>query len=338
MRGEKAMASEYNSTAREYAKRWVAEAKDGDHYRLAFDRPGTWSQKYNLIWDKILGLDLFPAEVFRTEMDFYLKSQNSYGLPLDNRATYAKLDWALWSATLTGDRKDFEAIVTPVFRFLNATPDRSPMTDWYETKTAKKVGFTARPVVGGVFARALYDTRIWEKYASRDTTQAKNWAPMPKYFPPVITPLTTTATDSDAAVWNYRFAKPEGGWWMPHFDDSSWESGTAGFGTRQTPNVTVRTVWDSSDIWLRRTVSLPENIPATIGLTAHHDEDLEVYVNGVLAATASGFNDSFEVLALTPEGKAAFKPGKNVLAVHCRQTNGGQYVDVAIANIQPGHH
>jgi hypothetical protein len=112
-------------------------------------------------------------------MAFYKKTQNQYGLPLDNRKDYTKLDWTTWTATLTQNRADFEALVDPVVAFLNATPDRSPMTDWYQTKTAKKVGFTARPVVGGVFLEMLYDQPVWHKYASRDKTKAANWAPMP---------------------------------------------------------------------------------------------------------------------------------------------------------------
>lgn len=335
MRGEKAMAAEYSKTAKEYAQRWVKEGKDGDHYRLAFDRAGTWSQKYNLIWDKILGLNLFPADVYRTEMDFYLKTQNTYGLPLDNRATYTKLDWTLWSATLT-DRKDFESLVTPVFRFLNETPDRSPMTDWYETKTAKKVGFTARPVVGGVFAKALYDAKVWKKYASLDTTKAKNWAPMPDYVAPIIKQLTPTALDNDNVVWSYTFTGQGNDWMKSDFDASGWRNGPAGFGTRNTPNVHVRTEWNSNDIWMRRTVTLPATLPSTIAISSHHDEDVEVYVNGVLAATATGFNEDYEVLPFTSEGKAALKPGDNVIAVHCHQTSGGQYIDIGISEIQPG--
>ncbi len=179
LRGEHAEAEEYSQLAHEFAQRLVKEADDGDHFRLAFDRPGTWSQKYNLVWDKILGLNLFPAEFAQKEMAFYKQTQNQYGLPLDNRKTYTKLDWITWTATLTQNRADFEALISPIIAFLNTTPDRSPMTDWYQTKTARKVGFTARPVVGGVFLQMLYDKTVWHKYASRDQTRAANWAPMP---------------------------------------------------------------------------------------------------------------------------------------------------------------
>ena len=162
-------------------------------------------------------------------MDYYRKVQNRYGLPLDNRQTYTKLDWILWTATLTQDRADFEALVDPVFLFLNETPDRSPMTDWYQTKTAKKVGFTARPVVGGVFLQMLYDKAVWAKYAGRDKTKSKGFAPMPK--PPVLVTVLPTA-DEEVLVWRYTTRKPADGWQNPDFDDKQWQEGPAGFGTR----------------------------------------------------------------------------------------------------------
>jgi len=180
LRGDKTKAAEYRQLAHDDAQRWMQEADDGDHFRLAFDKPGSWSQKYNLVWDRILGLKLFPASVARREMAFYKKQQNQYGLPLDNRATYTKLDWITWTATLTRNRADFEALINPIIAFLNATPDRSPMTDWYQTKTARKVGFTGRPVVGGVFLQMLYEKGVWKKYARGDQTRATNWAPMPQ--------------------------------------------------------------------------------------------------------------------------------------------------------------
>jgi len=328
MRGEKAKADEYFKLAREFAQRWIKEADDGDHFRLAFDKPGTWSQKYNLIWDRILGLKLFPESVLRKEMDYYKKVQNKYGLPLDNRSTYTKLDWILWTATLTQQRSDFEALVDPVFLFLNETLDRSPMTDWYFTDNARKRGFTARPVVGGVFALMLYDQAAWKKYAGRDQTKAANFAPMPK--PPVLLTVVPSAQEEEV-TWQYTTRKPAEGWNKPDFDAKDWKQGKAGFGTRNTPGAIVRTVWDTPNIWLRREFNLPEGQLGDIALKAHHDEDVEIYINGVLAASASGYTTDYEMLPLTPAGKAALRPGRNVIAVQCRQTGGGQYIDVGFA-------
>ena len=332
MRGDKARSDEYFTLAREFAARWAKEARDGDHYKLAFDRADTWSQKYNLVWDRILDLKLFPAEVLRTEMNYYKKIQNKYGLPLDNRKDYTKLDWILWTATLTQERKDFEALVDPVFLFLNETPDRSPMTDWYETKTARKRGFTARPVVGGVFLQMLYDKAVWSKWASRDKTQAKDWAPMPK--PPTLVTVVPTS-QREGVTWRFTTDKPADDWFHASFDDSSWKTGVGGFGTRETPGAVVRTEWRTSDIWLRREMELPSGDWKNLQLIAHHDEDITVYVNGMKAASAAGYTSSYEELPLTAAARNALKPGKNTIAVHCRQTRGGQYIDVGIVDVVP---
>jgi hypothetical protein len=327
LRGDRARADEYSQLARGFAQRWVKEADDGGKFRLAFDRPGTWSQKYNLIWDRILGLNLFPRDVARKEMDFYRKMQNPYGLPLDNRQTYTKLDWITWTATLTQNRADFEALIAPIFRFMNETPDRAPLTDWYQTKTARKVGFTGRPVIGGVFAQMLYDQSTWAKYAGRDKTRASNWAPLP--IPPVTRVLVATA-ENEAQTWRYTTARPAPAWFQPDFDDSSWPQGPAGFGTEGTPGAHVRTLWNTADLWLRRTVTLPDSLPPSPMLRVHHDEDVEIYVNGILAATATSYTTDYEALPLTPAAKAALKPGQNLLAAHCHQTGGGQYLDLGL--------
>ena len=164
---KKAEAQLYKKTAEEFARKWVAMADDGDHYRLAFDKPGTWSQKYNLVWDKILGFSLFPPDVARKEMAFYKKSQLAYGLPLDNRREYTKLDWVLWTATLADTAGDFAALVDPVFDWLNKTPTRVPLTDWYWTNTGKQTGFQARPVVGGVLVKMLADPVLVKKWGKK---------------------------------------------------------------------------------------------------------------------------------------------------------------------------
>ena len=156
MAGIKDEAKAYWNIASDFAKKWEEMAGDEDHYRLAFDKPGTWSQKYNLVWDKLLDLNLFDPEIAETEIKYFQGKQNIYGLPLDNRADYTKLDWIFWTATMAGDKEAFNALIDPVHRFLNETPDRVPMTDWYDTRTGKMVGFQARSVVGGVFIKMIY--------------------------------------------------------------------------------------------------------------------------------------------------------------------------------------
>jgi hypothetical protein len=162
------VASEYKSAAKSMAEKWVGMAAEGDHYKLAFNSPGTWSQKYNLVWDRLLGFDLFPAKVRETEMAYYMGKINRYGLPLDIRADYTKLDWSIWTATLASKPEQFNALVDPIDKWLSETPDRVPMTDWYDTKTGKQVGFQARSVVGGVFIKALADPQLTAKWREKD--------------------------------------------------------------------------------------------------------------------------------------------------------------------------
>jgi hypothetical protein len=331
MRGEHDKAKEAMELARSFAKRWMESADEGDHYRLAFDAKDSWSQKYNVVWDRILGLNVFPDSVAKKEMAYYRKIQNQYGLALDNRAAYTKLDWIMWTATLTQDREDFDALLKPVIRFINETPDRSPLTDWYQTKDAKKVGFTARPVVGGVFLQMLYDKAAWSKWAQRDTTKASNWAPMPKL--PIVTEVVKTAA-SEPSTWQYTTTRPSEKWMAVNFDVSSWSSGKAGFGTAGTPNATIGTVWSSSDIWMVRDIQLTEDqIKSNLNWMVHHDEDTEIFINGQLAAKFRGYSVQYELRPLTAEARTSLKAGANRIAVHCHQTSGGQYVDVGLATV-----
>jgi hypothetical protein len=167
MQGKKDSASHYRTKAQEFATRWVEMAADGDHYRLAFDKPGTWSQKYNLVWDKILGLNLFPADVARKEIAFYENHLDRYGLPLDNRKTYTKLDWELWTATLAESPQVWEKLISPIYDWVSQSPTRVPLTDWYWTRDGTQVGFQARSVVGGIFIKMLSDPATWKAWTGR---------------------------------------------------------------------------------------------------------------------------------------------------------------------------
>ncbi|MDR0506945.1 MAG: DUF4965 domain-containing protein [Dysgonamonadaceae bacterium] len=153
--GKKDIAAQYMEKAREMAHKWVIMADDGNHYKLTFDKPDTWSQKYNLVWDKLLKFNIFPAEVAQTEIAYYLTKQNIYGLPLDSRETYTKTDWIMWTATLASDKATFERFIDPLYLFMNETTDRIPMSDWVFTDKPEHRGFRARSVVGGYYIKLL---------------------------------------------------------------------------------------------------------------------------------------------------------------------------------------
>lgn len=155
MLGKNDIADKYIGIARSLAGEWVKMADDTDHYRLTFDKSDTWSQKYNLVWDKIFGLNIFPKEVYDKEIAYYLTKQNQYGLPLDNRDAYTKTDWIMWTAALTDSQETFEAFIDPVYNFMSETTDRVPMSDWIYTDKPNRRGFKARSVVGGYYIKML---------------------------------------------------------------------------------------------------------------------------------------------------------------------------------------
>ena len=168
-----AVSREYTKVAHSYATKWIEMDKEGDHFKLAYDSANTWSQKYNLVWDQILGYNLFPPSVRESEIAFYKTKINKYGLPLDSRADYTKLDWSIWTATLAANPADFTVFMDPIALWINEGPTRVPLTDWYDTKNGKQIGFQARSVVGGVFIKALSDKQLTDKWRAKAAAGAK---------------------------------------------------------------------------------------------------------------------------------------------------------------------
>jgi len=157
---------------------------------------------------------------------------------------------------------------------------------------------------------------------------SKVYRPAPK----VTVVLPTSETQGQA--WRYTTEAPAEGWEKSDFDDAAWKEGVGVFGTEGTPGAAVRTKWDTSDIWIRRVVELEVEDFSDVVLSLIHDEDAEVYVNGVLAATTKGHIGAYAMVALLPEAKAALTKGKNTLAVHCRQTGGGQSIDLGLTILE----
>ena len=146
----------YMEIAKKYAKQWEIDAKaDHEGTRLTFDSGDGWSLKYNIVWDSLLGYNLFSDEVKQNEIKVYMSKLNRYGVPLDSRADYTKIDWLMWSTCIWKDKAYFDAVCESMVNMINETLDRVPLTDWYYTSTADYRAFRNRSVVGGLFINLL---------------------------------------------------------------------------------------------------------------------------------------------------------------------------------------
>jgi hypothetical protein len=140
--------------------------------------------------------------------------------------------------------------------------------------------------------------------------------------------------EREPVVWRYTFETPKEGWEEPGFDDSAWKQGAAGFGTHGTPGSVVRTEWSGKSVWMRREFVLPKTDLSKLCLLIHHDETVDVYLNGVRALHEIGYTTAYGDAPISQEAKLALKPGeKNVVAVRCQQEDGGQYIDLGLVSV-----
>jgi Glycosyl hydrolases family 2, sugar binding domain/Glycosyl hydrolases family 2/Glycosyl hydrolases family 2, TIM barrel domain len=156
-------------------------------------------------------------------------------------------------------------------------------------------------------------------------------------FPPAPAQrvLSATALQHVGVMWRYTTEKPGGDWLKLGFDAGAWKQGRAGFGTAGTPGSIIGTEWKSPDIWLRREFDAPESAARELRVIMNHDEDAEVYLNGVLAVKATGHIGDYREFDVATEAAKALRPGRNVIAVHCHQTAGGQYIDAGLVELVP---
>ncbi len=143
------------------------------------------------------------------------------------------------------------------------------------------------------------------------------------------------AADTQPALWRYTTSQPATGWETPGFDDTVWKAGESGFGSVGIPGGVIGTAWTTADIWLRREFELRALSSGEVQLWLHHDEDAEVYINGVLALQTNRWSTDYDSYPLTAAGRAALKVGENKFAVHCHQTSGGQYIDAGLVLVTP---
>ncbi len=163
--GDLAGREKYHAIAKNMAADWESRAFAEDHYMLAFQSADTWSLKYNLVWDKIFGSQLFSDKVYQTELAWYEKHTNSYGTPLDSRNVYTKSDWICWCAAMSEDGEQMKKLIAPIALYLENSPTRIPFGDWYNTVTGSYEHFIARSVQGGIympiFVKHISKTGVW---------------------------------------------------------------------------------------------------------------------------------------------------------------------------------
>ena len=277
--------AKYRKYAEDMAMLWEADARDGDHYRMEFHKSGTWSQKYNLIWDKMWGLDLFPPQVLDREIAFYLTKQQKNGLPLDSRDMMTKSDWILWTASMSPDNETFLKFADRHYDYINNTPSRIPLSDFYWADSGVSCNFSARSVLGGLWMKVMMDKHGAKKapveaWAPRGNHIKTRWAddvnpecPLPEYPRPL---MERKDWQNLNGLWDYAITDAnstpmdyEGQILVPYAIESSLSG-------------VCRPLEPGKALWYRREITLPDSWKGKKVLLHFGavDYQADVYVNG----------------------------------------------------------
>lgn len=216
-------------------------------------------------------------------------------------------------------------------------PDPAALTDAYVGRLAALRPLIARGLCAAVYTQTT-DVEIecngWLTYdrAVTKIDPARAFAAAMRLYEPVGS-VRVLVPDAEQGPQNWKWTtqKPADGWTAAAFDDAAWATGPGGFGTEGTPGAIVGTKWDTADLWVRRTIEVPAGPLHEPVWSVHHDEDAEAFLDGEKVFELRGYTSGYE---LVPVGRP-LTPGRHVLAVHCHQTRGGQYLDVGLADLVP---
>lgn len=282
--GAKRDIEKFQNAAKNMALLWEADARDGDHYRMEFHKSGTWSQKYNLVWDNMWGYNIFPPEVADREIKFYLGKQQKYGLPLDNRDLQTKSDWIFWTASLAPDTDTFLKFSDRHYDYMNETTSRIPLSDYYLSNTGVTCNFSGRSVIGGLWIKVLKD-RIQPK------PQETAWAPKGNHiktrWAADVTPENALPEYPRPLLQRSRWMNLNGLWDYAITDQNSSVKEFEGqilvpYPIESSLSGVMRPLEPGKALWYKREITIPEewagkNIILNFGAV---DYKADVYING----------------------------------------------------------
>lgn len=298
-------------------ERITAQVRALDPTRLV-DNPSGWTDKG--VGD-VLDIHAYPGpavgriEKVRANV---LGEFGGLGLPLPGHTWLAKDNWGYRSFTT---QEDCEQAYLDLIERLPVLIGQGLAAAVYTQTTDVEIE---------VNGWLTYDREVWKIDPTRGATATRALF-LP---PPRVHVVVADARQGEPATWRFTLTPPAATWTALDFDDREWQAGPAGFGTTGTPGAVIGTQWNTNDLWVRRDFQLGAGTRDDLHVSIHHDEDVAVYLNGVLAAQLNGYTTSYVIEPISAAARAALQPGRNVLAMHCRQTGGGQYLDAGVVEVR----